>query len=148
MPQSARNPPCNTSPNTPSLPQTVRTARAFAMQVLESRGGCRRRDDIRTCVSELAGNAVRHGSPDGHNYLVRLVRHTHCLHLEVHDSARRFRGRIPPPSMTGEAGRGMCIVQELSGHWGVEAGGVGDRKGVWTCFRRPEVQISRCSCKP
>ncbi|WP_351231672.1 ATP-binding protein [Streptomyces sp. NPDC002133] len=71
------------------------------MQVLESWGGCLRRDDIRACVPELAGNAVRHDSPDGRNHLVRLIRHTDCLHLEVHDSARRSRVRIPPPPRSG-----------------------------------------------
>ncbi|MFI1395948.1 ATP-binding protein [Streptomyces sp. NPDC020681] len=79
------------------MPQTVRTARDFAMQALEGWGGCRRHDDIRACVSELAGNAVRHGSPDGRDYLVRLISHRHCLHVEVHDSARRSGVRIPPP---------------------------------------------------
>ena len=44
-------------------PQTVRTARAFAMQALDSWGGCGRRDDIRVCLSELAGNAVQTREP-------------------------------------------------------------------------------------
>ncbi|MFG2629758.1 hypothetical protein [Streptomyces sp. NPDC048473] len=54
-----------------ATPQTVCTARDFAMQALDTWGGCRRRDDIRACVSELAGNAVQNGSPDGRDYLVR-----------------------------------------------------------------------------
>ncbi|MFF4692442.1 ATP-binding protein [Streptomyces sp. NPDC001307] len=76
-------------------PQTVHAARDFAMQALDGWGGCRRGDDIRLCVSELAGNAVQHGSPDGRTYLVRLIRHPYCLHVEVHDSARHSRVRIP-----------------------------------------------------
>ncbi|MEU0603644.1 ATP-binding protein [Streptomyces sp. NPDC006393] len=128
-------------------PQTVRAARDFAVQALDSWGGCRRDDDIRLCVSELAGNAVQHGSPDGRTYLVRLVRHQYCLHVEVHDSARHFAVRIPPASPNAEAGRGMHIVQELCDDWGVQAL-TGKGKAVWTCFRRPEAHTSRCSCTP
>ncbi|MFG2788244.1 ATP-binding protein [Streptomyces sp. NPDC048419] len=128
--------------------QTVRAARDFAMRTLDSWGGCGRGDDIRVCVSELAGNAVRHGSPDGRDYLVRLVRHPSCVHVEVHDSARRSRVRIPPESSSSsgdEAGRGIRLVQELCDDWGVRAP-AGNGKAVWTCFRRPEVGASRCSC--
>ncbi|MET8248653.1 ATP-binding protein [Streptomyces sp. NPDC005202] len=129
-----------------SPPKTVRTARAFAMQALDSWGGCRRRDDIRACVSELAGNAILHASPDGRTYLVRIIRHSHCRHVEVHDSARQSSVRMPPPSLPGETGRGMHIVQELSDDWGVQTA-AGDGKAVWACFRRPEALVSRCSCE-
>ncbi|GAA5004442.1 ATP-binding protein [Streptomyces siamensis] len=128
-----------------ATPQTVRSARDFAMRALDSWGGCGRRDDIRTCVSELAGNAVRHGTPNGHDYLLRLIQHPHCLHVEVHDSAPHSRVRIPPASPNGEAGRGMHIVQELGDDWGVRAL-TGTDKAVWVCFRRPESLIARCSC--
>ncbi|AKJ09742.1 regulator [Streptomyces incarnatus] len=130
-----------------TTPQTVRAARDFAMEALDNWGGCRRSDDIRTCVSELAGNAVRHGSLHGHAYLVRLIRHPDCLHVEVHDSARHSRVRIPSASLSAEAGRGMRIVQELCDDWGVRVL-TGEGKAVWTCFRRPEAHTSRCSCTP
>lgn len=100
---------------------TFSAARDFAMQALDSWGGCQRGGDIRARVSELAGNAVQHGSPNGCAYLVRLIRHSPCLRVEVHDSARYFRVRIPPASLSGEAGPGMRIVQELCNHWGVWA---------------------------
>jgi anti-sigma regulatory factor (Ser/Thr protein kinase) len=130
-----------------ATPQTVRTARDFAMQALTAWGGCRRGDDIRVCVSELAGNAVRHAHPDGGDYLVRLIRHPHCLHVEVHDRAHPFGVRIRPASPSAEAGRGMRIVQELCDDWGVSTGtGIG--KTVWACFRRPEAAPSRCSRTP
>ncbi|UXY24102.1 ATP-binding protein [Streptomyces cynarae] len=130
-------------------PRTVRTARAFAMQALESWGGCRRRDDIRVCLSELAGNAVQHGSPDGRDYLVRLIRHPYCLHLEVHDSTRRAAVRTPVLSWSAEDGRGMHIVRELCDDWGVQTEDADhDGKVVWICFRRPEAAVSRCSCTP
>lgn len=128
-------------------PQTMHAARDFAMQALDGWGGCRRGDDIRLCVSQLAGNAVQHGSPDGRTYLVRLIRHPCCLHVEVHDSASHSRVRIPPASPSAEAGRGMRIVQELCDDGGVQAL-TGQGRAVWICFRRPEAHTSRCSCTP
>ncbi|GAA3773195.1 ATP-binding protein [Streptomyces chiangmaiensis] len=130
-----------------ATPQTVRAARDFTMQTLDSWGGCLRRDDIRTCVSELAGNAVQHGSPESRDYLLRLIRHPHCLHIEVHDGGGHSPVRIPPASLSAEAGRGMRIVQELCDDWGVQAL-TGTGKAVWTCFHRPEAHTSRCSCTP
>jgi anti-sigma regulatory factor (Ser/Thr protein kinase) len=127
-------------------PQTVRAARAFAMQALDSWGGCRRSDDIQVCVSELASNAVQHGSPESRDYLLRLIRHPYCVHIEVHDSTRHPPVRVPPASMSAESGRGMHIVQELCDDWGVSS--TDDGKVVWTCFHRPEAHTSRCSCTP
>ncbi|MFD9006686.1 ATP-binding protein [Streptomyces sp. NPDC059582] len=130
-----------------ATPQTVRAAREFAMQALDGWGGCRRGDDIRLCVSELAGNAVQHGSLDGHDYLIRLVRRPLCLHVEVHDGTRHSPVRVPPRSLDAEDGRGMRIVEELCDTWGVRTD-ADSSKAVWTCFRRPEAHISRCSCTP
>ncbi|MGW3915220.1 ATP-binding protein [Streptomyces sp. NPDC005070] len=130
-----------------ATPQTVRTAREFAMRALDTWGGCQRRDDIRTCVSELAGNAVQHGSADGRDYLVRLVRHPYCLHVEVDDCALDSRIRIPSPSPDRENGRGIHLVQELCDDWGVQLR-TEDAKTVWTCFHRPEAPVSRCSRTP
>jgi anti-sigma regulatory factor (Ser/Thr protein kinase) len=130
-------------------PRTVGAARALAMQALDSWGGCGRRDDVRLCVSELAGNAVRHGSREGRDYLIRLVRHPDCLHLEVRDSAGRAAVRTRAPSASAERGRGMHIVQQLCDSWGVQSDDSGhEGKVVWTCFRRPEAAVSRCSCAP
>ncbi|WP_329579505.1 ATP-binding protein [Streptomyces sp. NBC_01361] len=128
-------------------PQTGRAARDFAMQTLDSWGRCQRGGDIRACVSELAGHAVQHGSPDGCTYLVRLIRHSHCLHVAVHDSARYFRVRIPPAALSGEAGRGIRTVQERCNDWGVRDL-TGEGKAVRTCFRRPEAHVSRCAVTP
>ncbi|MED7827942.1 ATP-binding protein [Streptomyces chiangmaiensis] len=107
-------------------------------------GRSARQDDTQSCLSELAGNAIRHGSPDNDEYLVRLVRHTHCLHLEVHDSAPHARPRIPGLTATQESGRGMHIVQELADDWGSHTTTL-DTKVVRTCFRRPESSNSPCS---
>lgn len=130
-----------------ATPQTIRTARDFATRTLDAWGGCRRSDDIRACVSELAGNAVQHASPGNGAYLLRLIRHPHCLHVEVHDSARRFHPRLPHASPTRESGRGLRIIHELGDDWGVRPL-TSKKKAVWICFRRPEATTSRCSCTP
>lgn len=114
--------------------RSVRMARDFATRTLDSWGGCTRRDDIRACVSELAGNAVTHGSRPGQDYLVRLVRRDGCVHLEVSDDApgaNRLRPELPVDSAT--EGRGLFIVEALADDWGVEPM-PGSGKTVWSCF--------------
>ncbi|MGW6405129.1 ATP-binding protein [Streptomyces sp. NPDC055134] len=128
-------------------PQTGRAARDFAMQALDSWGGCQRGGDIRARVSKLARHAVQHRSPDGCAYLVRLIRHSRCLHVAVHDIARHFRVRVPPASRAGKPGEGIRIVQELCNDWGVRALTC-KGKAVWTCFRRPEAHVSHCAVTP
>ncbi|MFI1834193.1 ATP-binding protein [Streptomyces olivaceoviridis] len=128
-------------------PQAVRDARDFAMRAFDSWGGCRRGDDIRLCVSELAGEAVQHGSPDGRTYLVRLIRHPYRLHAEVHDTTHKSRVHTPPASPSAEAGRGMRIIQELCDDWGMQAL-TGQGRAVRTCFRPPQAPTSRRSCTP
>ncbi|MEU6323944.1 ATP-binding protein [Streptomyces sp. NPDC047009] len=118
-----------------ATPQTVRAARDFAMKTLDNWGACPRRDDIRTCVSELAGNAVEHGSPEHRDYMIRLVQNPYCLHVEVHDTTTDTPVHTPHTSPSEEAGRGISIVQQLSDEWGVRTTPTGSGKAVWTCFR-------------
>jgi two-component sensor histidine kinase len=77
-------------------------------------------DDAALVMSELVGNAVRHGTPlqcGG----VRVLWEVHdcALHLEVQDG-----GRGPAPdaparqSMSAEGGRGLAIVEMLALRWG------------------------------
>ncbi|MFD3481192.1 DUF427 domain-containing protein [Streptomyces sp. NPDC058695] len=128
-------------------PQTGRAARGFAMQALDSWGRCQRGGVIPACVSELAGHAAQHGSPDGCTNPVRLIRHSHCLYVAVHDGAFYFRVRIPPAVLSGAAERRIRIVQELCNAWGVRAL-TGKGKAARTCFRRPEAHVSRCAVTP
>lgn len=129
-----------------SNPQTVRAARDFVVGILDSWGGCARRDDIRLCVSELAGNAATHASSPGDGYLVRLTRYERCVHLEVQDTGvGSGTVAVRPLTSTDAGGRGLHIVQELSDEWGVAAPAC-DGKVVWTCFRRPGSK-PRCSCR-
>ncbi|MFC4608633.1 DUF427 domain-containing protein [Streptomyces maoxianensis] len=110
--------------NAPSAsPQTARTARDLAMHALDTWGGCRRRDDIRACVSELAGNAVQHGSPDDRDYLVRLIRHP-PLPPRRSPRQRAPLARTHLARLTERGSRARHgSVQELCDDWRVRAPG-------------------------
>ena len=75
-------------------------------------------------VSELATNAIRHGSPP-----VRLSLRLDAdrLRVEVTDSSPALpRLDQPGPDQTG--GRGLQIVQELAARWGSHVTGAGSAR--------------------
>ncbi|EGJ75726.1 hypothetical protein STTU_2937 [Streptomyces sp. Tu6071] len=113
--------------------QSVRRAREFAIRALDGWGLTSRTEDIRLCVSELATNAVVHGTARGHGFLVRLDIDDNCVRLEVHDS-RRQQPVVREPAVTDISGRGLMLVAALSDEWGVK-----DRtplgKVIWSCFK-------------
>ncbi|MFI6345220.1 ATP-binding protein [Streptomyces sp. NPDC050560] len=113
--------------------QSVRKAREFATRVLDDWDLTSRTEDIRQCVSELATNAVVHGTARGHGFLVRLDIDDDCVRLEVHDS-RRQQPTVREPAATDISGRGLTLVATLSDEWGVR-----DRtplgKVIWSCFK-------------
>ncbi|MGW1816008.1 ATP-binding protein [Streptomyces sp. NPDC002125] len=114
-------------------PESVGQARKFAHETLTEWGLAERVDDIRLCVSELATNALVHGTVSDHGFLVRLEIEDDVVCLEVHDSRRR-RLRPRQAASTDLSGRGLTLVAELSDEWGVR-----DRaplgKIVWSCFK-------------
>ena len=79
-------------------------------------------DDAALVMSELVGNAVRHGSPlppDG-GVRVSWELTPDRVHLEVWDGGAATqevadRGGVPP---TAENGRGLTIVSLLAEEWG------------------------------
>ncbi|MFJ8073833.1 ATP-binding protein [Streptomyces sp. NPDC096176] len=128
-------------------PESVGLARDFAVTTLTSWGLHAPAEDIRLCVSELASNALTHGSEPGHGFLVRLDAEGDFVRLEVHDSRPRHRRQpaIAHPAETDTAGRGLQIVAELADSWGVE-----ERKPrgkiVWTLFKtgQPAGLVRAC----
>ncbi|WP_350205368.1 ATP-binding protein [Streptomyces sp. 2P-4] len=109
--------------------QTVAMARQFTAETLDVWGVTQHRDDLLLCVSELAGNALRHGVPPGRYYRVRLRRYEGGLRLEVHDSGPGLsRTRV------GD-GYGLRIVEAVSDRWGVLPRQPG--KSVWCEFGAP-----------
>lgn len=92
-------------------------------------------DDAALVMSELVGNAVRHGSPlpDG---CVRVSWELtdRALHLEVCDGGTGSehevveQGRVPA---SAEGGRGLTIVSLLAQRWGTTPYGGGQGVGVF-----------------
>src|SRR5262245_58439085 len=74
-------------------------------------------DDAQLLVSEVVGNAVRHG--DG-EVTLRLRVHPPALAVTVTDVGREMpvvADRTPDPSRTH--GRGLLIVEAVASRWGV-----------------------------
>ncbi|MFF9397478.1 ATP-binding protein [Streptomyces sp. NPDC014744] len=115
-----------------AIPASVGRAREFTDRVLAGWKHTSRADDIRLCASELATNAVVHGSTRDHGFLVAIGLADGVVSLEVHDS-RRERPTACFPVEYDTAGRGLVLVAALSDEWGVR-----DReplgKVVWSRF--------------
>lgn len=76
-------------------------------------------DDVLLCVSELATNAVRHGTTANERFLVKLAEADARLRVEVHDPSHR-RPRPRQPGVDDPHGRGLLLVDSLADAWGVE----------------------------
>lgn len=82
-------------------------------------------------ASELVTNALQHG--EGTIAMAMSVDPT-GLRVEVSDqSPHPPRVRHPPPDWTG--GRGLLLVEQLAGAWGITTH-PGDGKGVWFTLPR------------
>lgn len=114
-------------------PESIGQARAFTAEVLAGWGLLGRAEDIRLCVSELATNALVHGTAPGHGFLVKLDIDEETVRLEVHDS-RRQHPEARQAADTDLSGRGLTLVDALADGWGVQ-----DRtpvgKIVWSFFK-------------
>ncbi|GAA1910865.1 ATP-binding protein [Streptantibioticus ferralitis] len=114
-------------------PASVGAVRAFVLAALPTEQARHRIDDIALCVSELATNAVEHGTPAGHLFLVRVIVDDALLRIEVHD-AGDGRPRLQLPADEDLSGRGLCLVDALADGWGtMPRDGLG--KVVWAEFK-------------
>lgn len=106
-------------------PQSVGLAREFTTATLSSWGLDGLSDAVRLCVSELATNALVHGTEPGRGFLIVLSNDDHAVRLEVHDSRslRRdsHRPHVHHPDPADASGRGLLIVEMLADAWGVES---------------------------
>lgn len=118
-------------------------------------------DAVELVVSELVGNAVRHGRPmPGDSVRVSWWVAGGAVHLEVCDAgpglgpagertgalAREGDGGGPAPVPTGaEGGRGLTIVDLLSARWGTTAPSPGRAVGVWAEIPVPGAEPARLS---
>lgn len=113
-----------------AVPET----RTFVQTSLEAGGNTapNRVDDVLLCVSELATNALRHGTAGNEQFLIKLTENETRLRVEVHDPSRR-RPRLQQSATDDVTGRGLLLVNALADGWGVEPRGHG--KLVWCEFR-------------
>ncbi len=121
----------------PPSARSVARARRLLLERLDVWGLTVLADDAALVVSELVTNAVTHAHPPyGHVIATRFERLEHGVRIEVHDIAERspqFRGGA---SDDAESGRGLVLVDALTGgRWGVK-----DREGpgkiVWAVISR------------
>ncbi len=109
----------------PSLPASIASVRRFAVAACEQSGLGRLCDTVALLVSEVATNALVHGSGD---VQVRVTSVAATLRVEVSDGSPT----MPTPRQAGpyeEGGRGLALVASLATDWGVHRDGVG--KVVW-----------------
>jgi two-component sensor histidine kinase len=121
----------------PFEPASASVARRHVVHVLRSRGvesaAC---EDAALVVSELVGNALRHGQPTrGGRVLVGWQFDDEGLRLEVTDGGGgrpEMQDRRNPWS---QSGRGLAIVAALAERWGYALDGCGTT--VWAAVSSP-----------
>jgi anti-sigma regulatory factor (Ser/Thr protein kinase) len=86
-------------------------------------------DDIVLVVSELAANAIRHGSPPA---LLTLDITTERIRVTVSNHGASAEPRILDAPADAGHGRGLAMVRELAEQVGWER--LGDRLDVWAEF--------------
>jgi anti-sigma regulatory factor (Ser/Thr protein kinase) len=83
-------------------------------------------EDVAVIVSELVGNALRHGRPlEAGDLVVSWEFAGDRLHLEVADGGPGPEPHPRHPTPDAEGGRGLLLVDTLSGRWGVRRGARG-----------------------
>jgi anti-sigma regulatory factor (Ser/Thr protein kinase) len=109
-------------------PRSAARARAFVRAHLVEHGLGELVEDVGLVVSELATNAVRHaGTP----FSVVIHGTTESVVVTVQDGSKAVpRQVVAAPLALG--GRGLDIVDQVSGAWGVRADGA--TKSVWARF--------------
>lgn len=112
----------------PGSPESVQSARRFLDRVLRSWSTPQAVVDVATLlVSELTGNAVRHGH--GAVTVCARQRPRGLLRVSVRDESRAMPATTSPGT-DSEHGRGMLLVETLSRRWGAQTV-PGDGKDVW-----------------
>ncbi|ALC29795.1 ATP-binding protein [Streptomyces sp. CFMR 7] len=104
-------------------------------------------EDIRLCVSELASNALAHGTRSDHGFLVRIRADEDSVRLEVHDSrdiSPERQPRLRVATETDTTGRGLSIVDALADDWGVDVRSPYG-KVVWSRFKTAPNPQAACS---
>ncbi len=107
------------------VPASAAQARRFVGETLGAWGHDALAEAARLLVSELVTNAVLHARTDVEVVVRRTGR---GVRVDVHDhsAVTPVMRRYQDEAMTG---RGLALVEELAGRWGVDRNG--DGKAVW-----------------
>jgi len=110
----------------PTDPTAAKAARDFLVKMCCGRHEACVLDEAQLLVSELVGNAVRHGTPP----IEMEVRcsGTQALQVRVRDCAPGAP-HVRTANIEDEGGRGLALVDLLSDDWGIERDPPG--KSVW-----------------
>jgi anti-sigma regulatory factor (Ser/Thr protein kinase) len=77
------------------------------------------RDEVHLLVSELVSNSVLHA--DAEHVELRATADSGGVYVEVSDPGPGFDPEDRPgPSLTGEGGYGLLLVDKLANRWGIE----------------------------
>ena len=103
----------------PASPRSVSRARHDLVATLHRWGLEELAEAAELVLSELMTNAVRYGRVPGRKVGTQVVRIPEGVRIEVHD-ARDSRPRVRAARAEDEHGRGLAMVDLLTGHrWGV-----------------------------
>ena len=99
-------------------------------------------DDAALIVSELVGNALRHGSPRADGTLqVEWTLDGHRLRIEVTDGGGSTKPQLRPLAERRMAmsGRGLAIVDVIAEAWGSHSDDAGTT--VWALVPAPPLRL-------
>lgn len=113
----------------PCKPESARAGREFLASVTCARHMASVLDDAELMISELIGNAIRHGLPPI-EVAVRCVG-TATLEVRVRDTGPTVPAadHVEPEGLDAEGGRGLFLVDLLASTWGIEPESGG--KTIW-----------------
>ncbi|MFD0308388.1 ATP-binding protein [Streptomyces sp. NPDC127119] len=111
------------------LPRSVTLARRRAHRLLTDWGHSELAADAALLVSELASNAVLHGSLRERLFRVELTLTEQVVRISVSDPKGELRPNLREATADDMFGRGLLIVGQVADRWGVHTLTVG--KSVW-----------------
>jgi len=97
----------------------ARTARRAVEREFAGAVGAGRLGDVALVISELVNNAVLHGEGD---VVVKLQLDGEVLRGEVIDDGRGFEREVRDHGARDVTGRGLLIVEAMTGRWGIHEG--------------------------
>ena len=116
----------------PCQRQAVKAARDHVARLMMSRGLGSLLDDTAMVTSEIATNAIVHGSPAGLPVLLQLEAAASAVRVSVLDYSDQVPVLRPLPPDSTESGRGLNLIDGLAKSWGCRACPLfGFRKIVW-----------------